>query len=146
MKVVKSDHVGAIYRGYWAYAGWQAVPAYIEDIKNPRRNVPLAIILGLVVTTVVYLLINFAFLCVLNIEEMKTSQLLVTSFADKLGGNKSLCLHLKASSSIIPISGENLSIPLSLLVSLSLFGANIGQFLVSGRFCFAASREGHVPG
>ena len=136
--------MGAIYGGYWAYAGWQAVPAYIEDIKNPRRNVPLAIMLGLVITTVVYLLINFAFLCVLNLEEIKTSQLLVTSFADKLGGNKPLCLHFKTS--IIPILGENLSIPLSLLVPLSLFGANIGQFLVSGRFCFAASREGHIPG
>ena len=76
----------AIYGGYWAYAGWQAVPAYIEDIKDPRRNVPLSIMLGLVVTTVVYLLINFSFLCVLNIEEMKTSQLLVTTFAAKLGG------------------------------------------------------------
>ena len=77
----------AVYGGYWAYAGWQAVPAYIEDIKNPRRNVPLAIMLGLVITTVIYLLINFSFLCVLNIEEIKTSQLLVTSFAQKLGGN-----------------------------------------------------------
>ena len=134
----------AIYGGYWAYAGWQAVPAYIEDIKNPRKNVPLAIMLGLVITTVVYLLINFAFLCVLNLEEIKTSQLLVTSFADKLGGNEPLCLHFKTS--IMQILGENLSIPLSLLVSLSLFGANIGHFLVSGRFCFAASREGHIPG
>ena len=41
---------------------------------------------GLLITTVVYVLLNFAFLCVLNIEEMKTSELLVTSFASKLGG------------------------------------------------------------
>lgn len=134
--------MSAIYGGYWAYAGWQAVPAYIEDINNPRRNVPLAIMLGLVITTVIYLLINFSFLCVLNIEEMKTSSLVVTSFAEKLGGET----NIFGSTSIVPISGENLSIALSLLVSLSLFGANIGQFLVSGRFCFAASREGHIPG
>ena len=134
--------MSAIYGGYWAYAGWQAVPAYIEDIKNPRRNVPLAIMLGLVITTVIYLLINFSFLCVLNIEEMKTSPLVVSSFAEKLGGKS----NISASTSTIPIPGEHLSIALSLLVSLSLFGANIGQFLVSGRFCFAASREGHIPG
>ena len=134
--------MSAIYGGYWAYAGWQAVPAYIEDIKNPRRNVPLAIMLGLVITTVIYLLINFSFLCVLNIEEMKTSPLVVSSFAEKLGGKS----NISASTSTIPIPGDNLSIALSLLVSLSLFGANIGQFLVSGRFCFAASREGHIPG
>ena len=53
-----------------------------------RRNVPLAIMIGLLTTTIVYVLLNFAFLCVLNIEQMKSSELLVTSFANELGGTE----------------------------------------------------------
>ena len=33
-----SDYVGAIYGGYWAYAGWQGIPAGIEDMRNPRKT------------------------------------------------------------------------------------------------------------
>ena len=131
----------AINGGYWAYAGWQAVPAYVEDIKNPRRNVPLAIILGLVITTVVYLLINFAFLCVLSIEEIKTSQLLVTSFADKLGGNKSICPTVSNSH----FRRKPLCTSVLVGIALSLWSQH-RTFSSQRRFCFAASREGHIPG
>ena len=44
--------------------------------------------IGLLTTTIVYVLLNFAFLCVLNIEQMKSSELLVTSFANELGGTE----------------------------------------------------------
>ncbi len=51
---------------FGAYDGWDASTYVAEEIKNPRRWVPLSIILGLAITTVVYLLVNSAYLMVLS--------------------------------------------------------------------------------
>lgn len=51
---------------FGAYDGWDASTYVAEEIKNPRRWVPLSIILGLAITTVVYLLVNGAYLLVLS--------------------------------------------------------------------------------
>lgn len=47
---------------------------------------PRAIILGVFITIVVYVLVNFSFLCVLNLEEIKSSNLIVETFAFKIAG------------------------------------------------------------
>jgi amino acid transporter len=51
---------------FGAYDGWDASTYVAEEIKNPRRWVPLSIILGLAITTVVYLLVNSSYLLVLS--------------------------------------------------------------------------------
>lgn len=51
---------------FGAYDGWDASTYVAEEIKNPRRWVPLSIILGLAITTVVYVLVNFSYLLVLS--------------------------------------------------------------------------------
>ena len=58
--------------------------------------------------------------------QVKASSLLLTSFATSLGG-------------------PALAGPVSILVFLSLFGSFLGTGLISGRFCFAAGREGDLP-
>merc|ERR1719192_281490 len=97
-------YVSAIIGGYWSFAGWQGIPSVIEDVKEPRKTMPRAIICGVMITIIVYVCVNFSFLCVLNVEEMKSSSLITYSFAFKL-------------------AGKYLSTPLSLLVFLSLFGS-----------------------
>lgn len=47
---------------------------------------PRAIICGVMITIIVYVCVNFSFLCVLNVEEMKSSSLITYSFAFKLAG------------------------------------------------------------
>ena len=51
---------------FGAYDGWDASTYVAEEIKNPRRWVPLSIILGLAITTIVYLLVNGAYLLALS--------------------------------------------------------------------------------
>ena len=121
-----SSYVSAIYGGYWSYAGWQGIPAAIEDIKDPRRTMSKAIICGLVIVTFTYLLVNMAFLLVLSVEEIKKSSLLISSFSSQ-------------------VAGSSLAAPFSLLVFLSLFGSFVGSGFINVRFCFAASRENHLP-
>jgi len=121
-----SSYVSALYGGYWSYAGWQGIPAVCEDIKDVKKNLPRAIVGGIILVMCLYVMVNFAFISVLSNEEIKTTTLVAETFASK-------------------IAGPYLSTPLVLLVSLSLFGSLIGSSFLAGRWCFSASRENHVP-
>ncbi len=61
--------VSLVYVTY-SYTGWNAAVYVIDEIKNPKRNVPLAILLGTSIVTIVYLLINFVFLYTTPMAEM----------------------------------------------------------------------------
>ena len=51
-----------------------------------RKTLPRAVILGVFIPIVVYVLVNFSFLCVLNLEEIKSSNLIVETFAIQVAG------------------------------------------------------------
>jgi amino acid transporter len=55
----------------WAYAGWNEAAYIVAEVKNGRRNIPLALILGTTSVIVIYLSINLAFLLALGFEGAK---------------------------------------------------------------------------
>ncbi len=50
----------------WTYDGWNEAAYIVAEVKNARRNLPLALILGTGMVTVIYLIINAAFLSALG--------------------------------------------------------------------------------
>lgn len=46
----------------FSYGGWQNANYIAEEIKNPKRNLPLALIAGTTVVVIVYGLVNFVYL------------------------------------------------------------------------------------
>lgn len=63
------DMVGAISMGIiaalWAFDGWTSICMVAEEVKNPKRNIPLAIIITLGGLTVIYTLFNIGLMRVL---------------------------------------------------------------------------------
>jgi len=55
---------------YFAYSGWNAAAYLSGEIRNPRRNVPLALFTGTVVVTVLYILLTFVFLRTVPLDQM----------------------------------------------------------------------------
>lgn len=47
---------------YYAYSGWNASTYMASEIENPKKNIPLSLILSTVVVTLMYLLLNYVFL------------------------------------------------------------------------------------
>ena len=47
---------------YYAYSGWNASAYIVDDIEKPRRNLPLSLLSGTLVVTLLYLLLNQMFL------------------------------------------------------------------------------------
>ena len=56
----------------FVYSGWNAAAYMAEEVRNPGRNLPLALALGTAAVTVIYLLINVLYLYVIPIEELVT--------------------------------------------------------------------------
>jgi APA family basic amino acid/polyamine antiporter len=54
----------------WSYDGWEFVSWVAGEIKNPRRNLPLALILGILLIIVTYLLANALFLYALPAAQL----------------------------------------------------------------------------
>ncbi|XP_034018917.1 cystine/glutamate transporter-like isoform X2 [Thalassophryne amazonica] len=63
----------AFYNGLYAYGGWFYLNFVTEEVINPTRNIPLAVILSMVTVTVFYVLINVAYYTVMTPAEMLLS-------------------------------------------------------------------------
>lgn len=113
----------ALAGAFWAYDGWNNVTFVSGEIKNPQRNVPLALIYGTLIVIAVYVFINMAFLYVLPIDEMKNSDLVARTAAEKIFG----------------IAGGTV---ISIAVIISAFGALNGSILATARVQFAMARKG----
>jgi len=71
--------VSLVYVTY-SYTGWNSAVYMLDEIERPERNVPLAIMAGTAIVTVIYLLINFVFLWTTPIPAM-TGQIDVADVA-----------------------------------------------------------------
>jgi APA family basic amino acid/polyamine antiporter len=58
----------ALLAAFWAYEGWNTVGFIGGEIKNPNRNLPLALFFGMLAIIGVYVLVNFTYLYVLPID------------------------------------------------------------------------------
>ena len=54
----------------FAYSGWNAAAYVAEEIKNPSRNVPLALALGTAAVVAIYLALNVLYLYAMPVDEI----------------------------------------------------------------------------
>lgn len=119
------DIATAFYSGLWAYDGWNNLNYVTEELKKPYTNLPRAIIIGLPLVTVCYLLVNVSYLAVMSTEELLASETVAVLYGERLLGT----------------TGSTLMV---IIVAISAFGAGNGTTFISGRLCFVAAREGHM--
>ncbi|XP_071959289.1 b(0,+)-type amino acid transporter 1-like [Antedon mediterranea] len=114
----------AFYQGLWAYDSWNQLNFVTEELVNPKRNLPLAILIGMPLVIVLYLLVNIAYFTVMSPLELLASDAVAVTLADRTLGVMAW---------IIP-----------LFVCFSTFGAANGALFASGRLAFVSAREGHM--
>ena len=121
----------AMIAALWAYDGWNNMPMVAGEVKNPGRNVPLGLFLGMMVVLGVYGLVNLAYFYALPFNEVLTS-------SSTLHGN-SLPVVSKASVSFLGDLGPKF---VSVAVLLSVIGVLNGSILTSARVPYAMARDG----
>ncbi|XP_012349071.1 b(0,+)-type amino acid transporter 1 isoform X1 [Apis florea] len=114
----------AFYTGLWAYDGWNNLNYVTEEIKDPSKNLPRSIMIGIPLVTLCYALINVSYLAVMSPSEMIESEAVAVTFGNRILGVMAW---------LMPFS-----------VAISTFGSANGTLFAAGRLCFAASREGHL--
>lgn len=115
----------AFYSGLFAYQGWNYLNFIVEELQNPRRNLPLAIAISCSTCTVIFVLVNVALYTVISPEEMLTSPAVAVEFANKMFGPFSF---------VMPI-----------FVACSTVGSANGVIFTSSRLFYVGAREGHMP-
>jgi amino acid transporter len=112
----------------WAYHGWMNIAPVAEEVSNPRRNIPLALLCGTGIVIALYLGANLAYCLVLSQDEMKlmTDTPVVAGFSRRLLGPIGLTLASAA-------------------VMFSVFGALNGNLLVGPRLLYAMGEDGLAP-
>ncbi len=107
----------------WAYDGWENLTALSGEVRNPQRNLPLALVGGTAIVIVVYLLINTAYLRALPLPALMASKSVAADAATAVLGH--------AGASMV-----------AALVMLSVFGTLNGSILSSPRVFYAMAEDG----
>jgi len=106
----------------WSYGGWQHASFVAGEARNARRNIPRAMIIGSIVVTAVYLLTNLAYLFLLPVPQIASSQSIAAD----------------AISTLLPFGGALIAV----LIAISTFGT-LGIYTLSApRIYYAMSKDG----
>jgi len=78
---------GATISAFFSFGGWWEAGKVAGEIENPRRNMPLAFVGGVLLVTAVYLLVSFAFLAVVPLQSIVSNTAFVAQFGEALFGS-----------------------------------------------------------
>ena len=126
-----SSFGAAMLAALWAYDGWNAMPMIGGEVSNPQRNIPRALIGGMLAVMAIYCLANLAYFYALPFDEVVTAN--STSHRDALP------VATKAAQTFLGALGGRL---ISIAFILSALGALNGLILSSARVPFAMARDG----
>jgi APA family basic amino acid/polyamine antiporter len=113
--------VGSLF----AADAWNNVTFTAAEVKNPRRNVPLALAYGTLLVMALYLLANVAYLCVLPIDAIQHAP------DDRV-----------ATAALQVVFGPVGAAMMAVAIVISTFGCNNGLVLAGARVCYAMARDG----
>jgi amino acid transporter len=113
----------ALVSALWAFDGWADLSFVAGEVREPRRNVPRALIIGTLAVIVIYLLANVAYLSVMSVSEIRHSKLVAADVAQRLLGAPGVAF-------------------VAVTVMLSTFGTLNGTLLTAPRIFFAMADDG----
>jgi len=73
--------MAALSGAFWAYDGWNNISFVAGEIKEPQKNIPLSLLLGLGFCILVYLLLNLAFIYLMPVNVLAASSFVASDAA-----------------------------------------------------------------
>ncbi len=118
----------ALLAAFWAYEGWNTVGFIGGEIKNPNRNLPLALFAGMLVIIGTYALVNFTYLYVLPIDR----------FVDIHQAKN----EIAAVAVVRHYAGEIGAIVISVVILITTLGCTNSTILMPPRVYYAMAKDG----
>jgi basic amino acid/polyamine antiporter, APA family len=113
----------ALIAVFWAYDGWVYITWVAGEVKEPRRNVPLAMVLGVLVVGAIYMAMNLTYLYALPLPEIARHETIA---------------HAAAAALFSP----HAAVWLSLMIAVSCFSAAATCTLSGARVYLAMAQDG----
>jgi len=117
----------AMMQAFWAYEGWNNLGFMGGEIKDPTKNIPLALIFGVGVVMLIYTVINFTYLYVLSPNEL-------TAIAHNPNGIAGVEVIRK-------LLGEAGVFIVSILICVATFGSTNGVLLTASRLYYTMAKD-----
>lgn len=117
--------LAAAFIAFYAYIGFEDMVNVAEEVSEPRRNLPIAILLALVITTVLYLLIAVTAVLVVEPGELARSRAPLALVYERASGQSPLFIGL---------------IGLAAVINGSLI-----QMIMASRILYGMARQGWLP-
>lgn len=108
----------------FAYAGFENIPAAAGEYRNPRRDVPFALMVMIVTVTTIYVLV----------------QLVAQGTLPGLAGSATPLADAAAQ-----FGGEGLALLLTVGATISILGTTSNTVMLGPRFLFALAQDGYGP-
>ena len=118
----------AMRNAFWGYEGFIALGFIGEELREPRKNMPRAMLGGILMITLIYLLANFAYLYVMPIDELITS----------LRADKNLIAAVVVVNKVFGTGGAYV---VSAMILVSTFGCTNATILLSSRIYYAMGKD-----
>jgi APA family basic amino acid/polyamine antiporter len=122
----------AMLAALWAYDGWNNMPMAAGEVKDPGRNIPRALVFGMLIVMAVYCLANLSYFYALPIGEVVT--------ANSTLHRDALPVASKAAITFLGDAGGKL---VAIAFVVSALGALNGSILSNARVPFAMARDGY---
>mgnify|MGYP000968453100 FL=1 len=126
--VTLSSFYTAMLAAFWAYQGWVSVGFIGGEVKDPHRNIPRGIIAGVGIVIIVYLVVNYTFLNLLSIHELKQ----INDSGNQIAGIEA----------VRGIWGNGGVLFISVLILISTLGCTNASILTGARPYYAMARQG----
>jgi APA family basic amino acid/polyamine antiporter len=108
---------------FWAYDGWVYITWVAGEVKDPRRNVPLAMVLGVLVVGAIYLAMNMTYVYALPLNEVAKYETIAHAAATRL-------------------FSPGAAVWLSAMIAISCFSAAAACTLSGSRVYLAMAQDG----
>jgi basic amino acid/polyamine antiporter, APA family len=73
---------------FFAYLGFDSIIQLSEETKNAKKNIPKALLMSIVISTIIYILVAFACISVINWQVLSASSSPLSDVANALLGSK----------------------------------------------------------
>lgn len=107
----------------WGYQGWDYTTFVAEEVQNPKRNIPRALTIGMLVIIGIYIVTNLAYMNLLSITDIANSTLPAADAAQVVMG---------------PIGAAFIS----LAIMISCFGSDDANIMSAPRIYYAMAKDG----
>ena len=111
---------------FFGYLGFEGITRLAEETENPKKNIPKAIIVSLIITTIVYILVGITAISVIPWQELASAKAPLALVAEKVFGQNSFFI-------------------LSIIALFSTFNTALVMLLSGSRIIYGIAKKNALP-